>query len=174
MTAPRPRTATLIDGATTRPAWQWLLLAAAILMIDYATGPFIQFPILFILPVVLATASAGIRVGCAVAVVLPLLRLSFFLQWDLPAGWALEIIDIGVDVVILVAFAFLVSHILRQHREIRVLEGLLPMCSFCKRIREEGGQWRQLETYIGERSGARFSHTFCDDCGRKHYPGMVD
>jgi hypothetical protein len=79
-----------------------------------------------------------------------------------------------VDVVVLVAFAFLIDRILRQHREIRILEGLLPMCSFCKRIREDDGHWRQLETYIAERSDARFSHTFCEECGRKHYPGMLE
>lgn len=174
MTPPRPRTTRLIDRATTLPAWQWILLAIAILLVDYVTGPFIQFPILFILPVTLATAARGARVGSLVGVVLPLIRLSFFIHWGLPAGWVLEIIDVGVDVVILVAFAYLIDRIHRQHREIRILQGLLPMCSFCKRIREDDGHWRQLETYIAERSDARFSHTFCEDCGRKHYAGMVE
>ena len=164
----------LVDRAARLPAWQWLGMAAAILVVDYLTGPFIQFPILFILPVALATASQGAQVGCMVALLLPLFRLSFFLRWDLRAGWLLEIVDVAIDMAILVAFALLVDRILRQHREIRILRGLLPMCSFCKRIREETGGWRQLETYIAERSDARFSHTFCEDCGRKHYPGLVD
>jgi hypothetical protein len=166
--------AKLIDRATTLPVWQWITLSVAILVVDYLTGPFIQFPILFILPVALATASHGARVGSLVGVLLPLVRLSFFVHWGLPAGWVLATLDVGVDVVVLVAFAFLIDRILRQHREIRILEGLLPMCSFCKRIREEDGHWRQLETYIAERSDARFSHTFCEECGRKHYPGMLE
>ncbi len=174
MSAPAPRAPSLVDRAIGLPAWQWLAVAAAILVVDYLTGPFIQFPILFIVPVALATASHGAQVGFMVALLLPLVRLSFFLRWDRPAGWLLEIVDVTVDVVILLAFSLLVDRILRQHREIRLLRGLLPMCSFCKRIREENGSWRQLETYIAERSDARFSHTFCDECGRQHYPGLVD
>ena len=76
--------------------------------------------------------------------------------------------------VILIATAILVDRIVRQDREIRVLRGLLPICSFCKRIRDEEGAWRQLEIYIGARSDARFSHTFCPDCGRRKYPDLVD
>jgi hypothetical protein len=74
----------------------------------------------------------------------------------------------------LVAFAALIDQSMRQHRQIRMLEGMLPICSFCKRIRDERGEWRQLEVYIAERSAARFSHTFCEECGRAHYPDLVD
>lgn len=76
--------------------------------------------------------------------------------------------------VILVVTAFMIDRIVRQEREIQVLEGLLPICSFCKRIRDEEGEWRQMEVYIAARSGARFSHTLCRDCGRRQYPDLVD
>lgn len=75
---------------------------------------------------------------------------------------------------ILGGFAALVDLIVRQQREIKVLEGMLPICSFCKRIRDEKGEWRRLEAFIADRSEARFSHTFCEECGRSHYPGLVD
>jgi hypothetical protein len=152
----------------------WVVLSAAILIVDYATGPFIQFPILFIFPVALATAGQGRMVGATVGALLPLLRLSFYTQWPLPSSWALEILDTAIDVAILVATSLLIDRIVRQEREIRVLEGLLPICSFCKRIRDEEGEWRQMESYIAARSGARFSHTFCGDCGRRHYPELMD
>ncbi len=159
--------------AEARPV-HWILVSAAVLAVDYATGPYIQFPILFVLPVALASAGQGLVVGAATGAILPLLRLSFYLKWPLTSSWTLEIIDTLIDVVILVATSFLIDRIMRQEREIRVLEGLLPICSFCKRIRDEQGEWQQMESYIAAHSGARFSHTFCRDCGRHHYPGHVN
>ncbi|HEU4680392.1 MAG TPA: hypothetical protein VFS51_01520 [Gemmatimonadales bacterium] len=155
-------------------AWHWIAASVLILLVDYMTGPFIQFPILFVVPVAIATAAQGVMAGSIVAVLLPLLRLSFFLKWELPSSWLLEGVDTGVDVAILVGFAALLHRTLLQRRQIRVLEGMLPICSFCKRIRDEKGQWRQLEAYITERSDALFSHTFCEQCSRTHYPGTVD
>ncbi len=155
-------------------ASHWIILSAAILAFDYATGPFIQLPIVFVFPVALATAAHGRPIGMAVAAMLPLLRLLFFLQWPLRSSWPLEFLDSGVDVAILVVVSALIERVIRQERELQVLEGMLPICSFCKRIRDEEGQWQQLEGYISARSSARFSHTFCRDCGLKQYPGLVD
>jgi hypothetical protein len=154
--------------------FHWVGLSVAILVVDYATGPFIQFPILFVFVVALATTAHGRRVGMAVAALLPALRRFFFLPWPLPASWALEVLDTGVDVAILVATSALIEKMVRQTRELQVLEGLLPICSFCKRIRDEDGRWRQLESYISDHSSARFSHTFCRECGQKQYPDLVD
>jgi hypothetical protein len=152
----------------------WVLLVLGVLLLDYATGPHIQLALLFLLPVALATASQGLAAGVGVAIALPILHLSFFAKWPPPASWTLQIADTLIDVVLLVAIALMVDYIVRQDREIRVLEGLLPICSFCKRIRDEQGEWRQLETYIAARSQARFSHTFCRDCGRQEYPDLAD
>ena len=152
----------------------WLGLSTAIMALEYYTGPYVQFVILLVFPVTLATVLHGFRVGIALAVCLPLLRLSFFLRWPLPSSWALAATDAMIDVVILAATAILINTMVRQEQELRVLKGLLPICSFCKKIRDEEGRWRQLETYIADRSAARFSHTFCPECGRRHYPELVD
>jgi HAMP domain-containing protein len=58
--------------------------------------------------------------------------------------------------------------------EVRTLSGLLPICANCKKIRDDQGYWRQLETYIGEHSDAQFSHAICPDCVRKLYPDIAD
>jgi hypothetical protein len=84
----------------------------------------------------------------------------------------MEWVDTLVDIAILSAFVLTVHQIVRQQRQIKVLEGMLPICSFCKRIRDQQGEWRKLETFISERSSARFSHTFCEQCGSIHYPGV--
>jgi phosphoserine phosphatase RsbU/P len=51
---------------------------------------------------------------------------------------------------------------LREH--VKRLEGVLPICSYCKKIRDEHGRWDQLETYVTEHSEAWFSHGICPEC----------
>ena len=53
------------------------------------------------------------------------------------------------------------------HRRVEQLEGLLPICAFCKSIRNKAGNWEPIETYISERSHATFSHGICPDCSEK-------
>ncbi|GFE62924.1 MASE3 domain-containing protein [Geobacter sp. AOG2] len=48
--------------------------------------------------------------------------------------------------------------------EIRTLKGIIPICSFCKKIRKDEKSWQQLETYLSEHSEAQFSHGVCPDC----------
>ena len=54
--------------------------------------------------------------------------------------------------------------------EIRVLEGLLQICATCKKIRNEDGEWSELETFIDSHSEAQLSHGICPDCARELYP----
>ena len=56
---------------------------------------------------------------------------------------------------------------------IKVLRGLLPICSSCKKIRDDRGYWSQMETYIHEHSQAEFSHSICPDCMNKLYPDYL-
>lgn len=53
---------------------------------------------------------------------------------------------------------------------IRSLGDFLPICSMCKRIREEGNLWKPMEEYIQDHYEAEFSHSICPDCSRKLYP----
>ena len=48
--------------------------------------------------------------------------------------------------------------------QVRWLQGMLPMCSYCKKIRDDRDYWHEVETYISEHSEARFSHGICPDC----------
>lgn len=54
--------------------------------------------------------------------------------------------------------------------KVHVLDGLLPICAWCKRVREDTGYWRQVEAYVAARSRAQFSHGICPDCVEKYYP----
>jgi len=57
--------------------------------------------------------------------------------------------------------------------EVSTLQGLLPICSFCKRIRDDKGYWNQIEAYIHEHSEAEFSHGVCPECAKVHYPDFI-
>jgi phosphoserine phosphatase RsbU/P len=48
--------------------------------------------------------------------------------------------------------------------KVKQLSGLLPICSYCKRIRNDRDYWQQIETYLGEHSDAQFSHSICPEC----------
>ncbi len=54
--------------------------------------------------------------------------------------------------------------------QIETLSGLLPICASCKKIRDDKGSWKQIESYIKEHSNAEFSHSICPECARKLYP----
>lgn len=55
-------------------------------------------------------------------------------------------------------------------KEVKVLSGFLPICSGCKKIRDDHGYWSQVEEYIGKHSEAQFSHGLCPDCAKSLFP----
>jgi PAS domain S-box-containing protein len=58
--------------------------------------------------------------------------------------------------------------------EIETLRGILPICSSCKKIRDDKGYWEQVDIYIHDRTGVDFSHSICPACFKKLYPGFPD
>ncbi len=57
-----------------------------------------------------------------------------------------------------------------QEAEVKSLQELLPVCSWCSKVRKDSGYWSQLEQYVSEHSGLRFTHGICPECQRKHFP----
>ena len=68
----------------------------------------------------------------------------------------------------------LISKLQTALAEIKTLQGIVPICSNCKKIRNDDGYWEMVEKYIAARSGARFSHGICPDCAHKLYPEFFD
>jgi PAS domain S-box-containing protein len=64
----------------------------------------------------------------------------------------------------------LITDLQRALQEVRTLSGMLPICSSCKKIRDDKGYWNNLEMYISEHSEAEFSHGLCPDCAQRLYP----
>ncbi len=54
--------------------------------------------------------------------------------------------------------------------EIKALQGILPICMYCKEIRDDKGSWNQIEKYISDHSEAQFSHGICEKCLKKYFP----
>ena len=62
----------------------------------------------------------------------------------------------------------LIAELEQALARVKKLEGILPICSFCKKIRDDQDHWQPIEQYIDERSDARFSHGICPDCYEEH------
>jgi PAS domain-containing protein len=62
----------------------------------------------------------------------------------------------------------------KAEAEVKQLSGLLPICSSCKKVRDDAGYWRQIEVYIRNRAAVQFSHGLCPDCRARLYPGVTE
>ena len=71
----------------------------------------------------------------------------------------------GIRIVTLqTALSLRVRELEEAMTRVKTLQGLLPICSYCKRVRNDGDYWQQVEGYISDHSDARFSHGICPDC----------
>lgn len=64
----------------------------------------------------------------------------------------------------------LIMELQKALAEIKTLKGILPICSICKKIRDDAGNWQPVEKYVTERTNADFSHGLCPECLQAHYP----
>ncbi|MFH0871535.1 MAG: hypothetical protein V1878_03475 [bacterium] len=147
----------------------WTLLSILILFFDYLAGPMIRFPILLIFPVSLATWFNGIVWGLLLAFFLPIIRL--ILEGGSAESWiSLDALINSFDQILtLGGFSLLIYWTSRQYAKIKILQGLLPICSFCKKIRNKEKDWLLLEEYIALHSEAEFTHGICPECAKQHY-----
>lgn len=66
----------------------------------------------------------------------------------------------------------LITELEKSRKEIKTLQGLLPICAWCKNIRDDKGYWKSLETYIHENTDATFTHGICPKCMKKVEGGL--
>lgn len=168
----------LLPLGRVHPLW-WIGIGAALVFIDYTVGPNTQFPVVYVIPVALAAWYSGWRPALALAVAVPLLHIVFLMAvWKLPGPVTALVATTAMRgaVIVLLAlwFARLSEHERELHRHVETLEGLLRICSFCKKIRTEAGAWEPLERFVSGRSKAQFSHGMCPSCQQTHYPAFRD
>lgn len=161
-----------------RPVGLWMV-ALVFVLVDYSNGPVIQFPIMYLVPVLAAAWYHGKRQAFALAILLPLIRFSFVLfAWTVPWSLAESMLNGAIRMTMFLVVAYFVARVRDQNEalamEVKTLSGILPICSFCKKIRTDTGEWVPVESYVRDRSDAEFSHGFCPSCGKEHYGDLMD
>jgi hypothetical protein len=159
-----------------------VLVMLAIGCVDWLTGFELKFFVFYFIPVGLAAWSYGLGATVVASVLAALIWFAAdvmskhtyvshaYAVWDttillsslLAIGWAIQKIR-----ALLVAERESAAALRRSLAEIDVLEGILPICSHCKKIRDDDGTWQQVEVYVRDRSHAQFSHTYCPACAKK-------
>jgi hypothetical protein len=84
-----------------------------------------------------------------------------------PINWSEALFESVFISILATAMIYITWKLFQQ---MRYLEGLLPICASCKRIKDDQGCWKQIETYVCDRSEAEFSHGICPECAEKLYP----
>ena len=144
-------------SALSRP-WTYLAIGLTILLLDLLTGPFLLFPILFVIPVTLSARFCNARLAHALAFLLPLGRFFIAVFVDTPAPLPYIVANALIRVAVLVFIAILVSRTARQTRELeRRVSNLVTMCAWSRTV-EYQGEWISFEQYLLRRFNINTSH----------------
>ena len=97
------------------------------------------------------------------------------------AGWLSVARDISEQVTAnaalraaLVENGQLIAELREALHQVKTLSGCLPICSYCKKVRDDRGYWEQIERYISSHTDALFSHGLCPECAKAHYGELAD
>ena len=92
---------------------------------------------------------------------------------DAPTSYPQRFGEMGIELSIFTTVMVIQVGLFKKlYKRIRLLEGFLPICANCKKIRNLENQWEQIERYIARHSLAEFSHGICPDCAQKLYPDL--
>ena len=101
-----------------------------------------------------------------------LLDIPHFLFGDEPTSISQRSSEVIIEMSIFAIVVLIEIVIMKKlFTRIKILEGFLPICAHCKKIREKNN-WVQMEAYITEHSLSKFSHSICPDCRKKLYPDL--
>lgn len=141
--------------------------------------------LLFVAAVLLVTRYEGSIPGICVAIISVVV---FDWCFDRTPGMFAFSAGNEIRMVVFVSLSLMIALLDRQRRyalqrlaatneslrkalgEIRILQGILPICSYCKKIQSGAETWVELENYVRKHSETEFSHGICPDCLRKFYP----
>ena len=144
--------------------------------------------LLFVAAVILVSRYEGGIAGICVAL-LSVVSFDWFFD-STPQRWDLTVGN-GIRIIVFVSVSVMITlldqqrrHTLQKHAEtnqvlqkaldeIKTLRGILPICSYCKKIQTDSQTWVELDNYVRKHSEAEFSHGVCPDCLQKHFPDAV-
>lgn len=166
---------TLIARLTSMAGHPGILIGftAMIVAVDRMSGPHVSLGLLYLVPLTLAAWYGRTRLALAIALALPVVRLSYFVfdVWEPPGTFAHVVLNAAVRAGVLVAAVYLITHARRAReleRELARLRGMLPICMYCKRIETAEGSWQPVEQYVADRTDAAFTHRVCPYCTGTH------
>jgi len=182
----------IVDYLARRPrSFIWfigLLLNLIIGVIDYLTGYRIGVEVFYLMPIGLITWVINRNAGIIMSIIstATIMTANFFagkgIQNYLIESWNI-IVHFGFFIVVVYLIAeekiisdsnkALIRELQEANNEIKTLSGLLPICSSCKKIRDDDGYWTHIELYISENTEAQFSHSICPECKEKLYSGLA-
>lgn len=163
-----------------------LLFSGMIFMLDIVTPLGFSVFIFYIIAVFLSIKLSSISFTVKIAILGSLLTiLGFFFSPQGGESWRV-VTNRSLAVLVICITGFLgiqlklaeeskakaLSDREKSLEEIKILRGLLPICCSCKKIRDDKGYWREIESYIKEHSQADFTHSICPECSRKLYPEL--
>lgn len=149
----------------------WMLFA--IFLLDLTTPADVQVFALFVVPVAFAAWFGGRRAALLAVTAVAALRVTVHYLQPSPSSLTISLVNGVIRLGVLVLVAFLVDRVATQRRRLRVLEGMLSICAFCKRIRTPENDWEQMEHYISAHSEVTFSHGVCPTCMMEHYTDVA-
>lgn len=148
--------------------------AILVLALDYFTGEPIQFPIFYALPVGMLAWKNYKITSYVTAILMASARVFFHILWNDETILFNTISNAFITSFALFLYAFLLNRISKQNtylkKSIYMLEGILPICSVCKKIRDEDGTYQKVEEFITNHSQAQFSNSLCPECAKDFYP----
>jgi K+-sensing histidine kinase KdpD len=154
-----------------------LVLSVATLVLDYLFGPVVQFPMLYMLPVILAASYHEPVLAIAMGVLLPFSRIVFDWMgdpdWHRPFPW----LNYEIRAVVLGLTGYLAHETAERVRtfrsQVRQLAGILSLCSYCKKIHLPSGKWQEIDQFLAHNTDVQISHGLCGECVRDHYPELL-
>lgn len=154
----------ILDKFNVKP-WLWIIITVLIVCVDYLSGPWIQFPILFIIPIAIVSWSGKRKYAILLSVILPCFRFMYIFFWN----ETLPFFDLSINVAIRMMIFLTIAYLTSYAKELRVLKGLLHICSYCGKFKSNDGKWISPQEFITEYSEAILSHGICMDC----YPKVI-
>jgi hypothetical protein len=175
--------------------WMWISLSVLGVIflgfIDWITGYDLNFFVFYFLPVSLAAWFVGQGASVSLSILSAIVWFGadvlsghtnssqFYAVWNtvvrlssfLLIGWLVSRIRYLLD-----RERLLVKELRQVLSEVKAFEAFLPICCQCKKIRNQEGHWQQLEVYINEHAGTKFSHGYCPECAKKVMTeaGLID
>lgn len=159
-----------------------VVLVAVLGIVDWFTGYELQFFIFYFMPVAFAAWKCGFGGALCIAVLSALVWIGADLFAGHPySSLSYPLWNTFIRFIAFVALGYCVARIRallaeslrisaelqKALSEVNTLSGLLPICSACKKVRNDRGYWQQIEDYIGKHTDLKFTHGYCEECAAK-------